>query len=78
MKSGFYKMLINVTPALLLVIAIINVAGGLSLTFSQATPGGVLFKLSAALSSSLIPLVAAALLLRFDQWFAAWRMGESE
>jgi len=78
MNSGFYKAVINVTPALLLVIAAVNVVGSVVLTFSQAMPGGVLFKLSAALSSSLIPLIAAAVLLRFDQWFGAWRMGESE
>ncbi|WP_137896983.1 hypothetical protein [Sphingomonas sp. 2SG] len=73
--SPFYRKVIHVGPAVLLVIAAVNFVGSLALVFGVPVRPNPLFGLSASLTSALLPLIAAFVLLRFDQWFASTQTG---
>ena len=68
---GIYAWVVRAGPAALLVIALVNFLGSVSFMLSAPRQQGLWFALSAALSSTLIPLIAASVLLRFDQWLAS-------
>lgn len=73
--SPFYRKVIHVGPTVLLVIAAVNFVGSLALVFGVPVRPNPLFGLSASLTSALLPLIAAFVLLRFDQWFAWTQTG---
>ncbi|MBI0474656.1 hypothetical protein D9601_04690 [Sphingomonas sp. MA1305] len=72
--AGVSVFVVRVSVPVLLAIAVINVLGSLIMVATARTgmPGGLLFALSAALSSALVPFIAAAVLARFDGWFSLW------